>query len=217
MSDALIREVQEDLQRDRAIALAKRYGGWVAALALLLVLGTAAYVGWQNWQAKVRQDESAKLYAALTKLETGQSEAALTDLEAVGAETSDGIAALARFQAAQAAGAAGKADEATQNLEQVAGSSLDDAILKEAARLAVLGRQLDAGDPAQLIAGLEPLAAGDRPFRHQARELLGLARLRAGDTAGAKATFDDALKDPSLPIRAKARLTEYRAALESAA
>jgi len=217
LSDALIREVQEDLQRDRAIALAKRYGGWVAALALLLVLGTAAYVGWQNWQAKVRQDESAKLYAALTKLETGQSEAALTDLEAVGAETSDGIAALARFQAAQAAGAAGKADEATQNLEQVAGSSLDDAILKEAARLAVLGRQLDAGDPAQLIAGLEPLAAGDRPFRHQARELLGLARLRAGDTAGAKATFDDALKDPSLPIRAKARLTEYRAALESAA
>ncbi|WP_191061770.1 tetratricopeptide repeat protein, partial [Geminicoccus harenae] len=174
MSDALIREVQEDLQRDRAIAFAKRYGGWVVGLLLFVVLGTAAYVGWQNWQAKVRQDESARLFAAITKLETGQTEAALADLEAVGAETSAGVAALARFQAAQAAGAAGKADEATANLEQVAGSDLDDAILKEAARLAVLGRQLDEGDPAELISELEPLTAGDRPFRHQARELLGL-------------------------------------------
>lgn len=217
MSDALIREVQEDLQRDRAIALAKRYGGFVAGLVFLVIAGTAGYVGWQNWQASVRADKSSRLFAALTKLDDGQAAAAQTEFQSIAADSSDGVAAVARFQAAQAALRDDKADEAAQALEQVANGSVDDAILKEAALIGVIGRRLDSGDPEALIAELQPLAGADRPFRHQARELLGLAKIRAGDIEGAKATLDDAIKDPSLPGSARARLAEYRAALETAA
>ncbi|WP_169728416.1 tetratricopeptide repeat protein [Geminicoccus roseus] len=217
MSDALIREVQEDLQRDRAIALAKRYGGYVAGLVFLVIAGTAAYIGWQNWQASVRADESSRLFAALSKLDDGEAAAAQADFQALAADSSDGVAAIARFQAAQAALRENEADEATQSLEQVASGSVDDAILKEAALIGVIGRRLDSGDPAALIAELQPLAGADRPFRHQARELLALAQVRGGNIEDAKATLDDAIKDPSLPAGARMRLSEYRAALEAAA
>jgi hypothetical protein len=217
LSDALIREVQEDLQRDRAIALAKRYGGYVATLVFLVIAGTAAYVGWQNWQAGVRAEESSKLFAAMTTLDSGAAAAARAEFQSVAEEGSDGVAAVARFQAAQAALRDGKSDDASEILERIASGDLDDAILKEAALVAAIGRRLDSGDPAALITDLEPLTGADRPFRHQARELLGLARIRAGDREGAKATFDDAIKDPSLPTGARARLSEYRAALENAA
>ncbi len=217
MSDALIREVQEDLQRDRAIALAKRYGGYVIALIVLAIAGTAAYVGWQNWQASVRAAESAKLFAAMSKLDAGEAAAARTEFQAVAEESSDGVAAIAQLQAAQAALRENKTQDATKILDGVASSSVDDAILKEAADIAAIGRRLDSDDPAALIAELEPLTGADRPFRHQARELLGLAKLRAGDRDGAKATFDNAIKDPSLPTGSRARLSEYRAALENAA
>lgn len=217
MSDALIREVQEDLQRDRALALAKRYGGLVAAIVVLVIAGTAAYVGWQNWQAGVRSEESARLYAAMRKLENDQPAAARADFLATAKESSEGIAAIARFQAAQAAVQEDKPAEAAEILDQVATGEVDDAILKDAALIGSIGRRLDSAEPMALIEQIEPLTQGNRPFRHQARELLGLAKLRAGDRAGAVATFDEAIKDPSLPIGARARLTEYRAALETAA
>ena len=214
MSDALIREVHEDLQRDRAIAFAKRYGGYLAALVLALVLGTAAYVGWNHWRSGVRADESSKLLAAMGKLDKGEAGAALTEFLAVAEQSSDGVAAVARFQAAQAATTDGKSDQATEILGAVAEGAAGDPILKEAALVATLGRRLYGGEPAALIAELEPLTGADRAFRHQAREFLALAKLRAGDRDGAKATLDDALKDPSLPPGARSRLTELRAALE---
>ena len=215
MSDALIREVQEDLRRDRAVALAKRYGGYVVLLALAIIVGTAGYVGWRSWQTSVRAAESEKLFAALRELDSGKPAPALSALQEVAGETSAGVAAIARFQAAEAAGQEKDRGQAEKILAEVGAGSVDDAILKEAARIGVLSRQLDTADPADLIAQLQPLTAADDPFRHSARELLGLAKLRAGDREGAKATFDDALKDPSIPFSAHARLTEYRAALET--
>ena len=47
--DSFIREVNEELRQDQAKALWDRYGPAFIVLAVLVVLGTAAFVGWQYW------------------------------------------------------------------------------------------------------------------------------------------------------------------------
>jgi hypothetical protein len=216
LSDALIREVQEDLQRERALALARRYGGYVVGLALAVVLGTAGYVGWNHWQQGVRAEETGQLLSAVTTLDKGNADPALTELLDVAQDSSGGVAAVARLQAAQAAARAGKSDQAVDVLDQAAQAG-SDPVLKDVAQLAAIGRRLDQDDPAVLAAELEPLTSGDRAFRHQAREYLALVKIRAGDREAAKSILDNAIKDASIPPGARARLTELRAALESVA
>jgi len=47
--DSFFREVNEELRQDQAKALWDRYGPAFIGLAVLVVLGTAAFVGWQYW------------------------------------------------------------------------------------------------------------------------------------------------------------------------
>ena len=47
--DHFIREVNEELRKDQAKALWDRYGPIALAAAVLIVLATAAYVGYNYW------------------------------------------------------------------------------------------------------------------------------------------------------------------------
>ena len=153
----------------------------------------------------------------MSKLDKGDAATALPELMAVADQSADGVAAIAGFQAAQAALRDNKSGQATEILDAVASGNAADPLLKEAALIGAIGRRLDSGDPAALVAELQPLTGADRRFRHQAREFLALAQLRAGNRDAAKATLDDAMKDPSVPAGARSRMSELRAALENAA
>ena len=48
-TDSFIDEVTEEVRRDRLFGLMKRYG-WIAALAVLLIVGGAAWNEWRKAQ-----------------------------------------------------------------------------------------------------------------------------------------------------------------------
>ena len=45
----IFNEVDEDVRKEKSLALWKAYGKYVIGVAVLVVAGTAAYVGWQNY------------------------------------------------------------------------------------------------------------------------------------------------------------------------
>ncbi len=49
-NDTLIREVDEELRRDRMRKLWRQGGPWVIAAAVAVVLVVAGYEGWTWWQ-----------------------------------------------------------------------------------------------------------------------------------------------------------------------
>ena len=64
--DSFIREVNEEIRQDQAKALWDRYGPAVIVLAVLVVLGTAAYVGYDYW-TETRANRSGDAFSqALT-------------------------------------------------------------------------------------------------------------------------------------------------------
>lgn len=56
LSDTLIREVDEDLRRDRLARLWKKYGSLLVGGVILLVLVVAGTEGWRSYQRSTHAD-----------------------------------------------------------------------------------------------------------------------------------------------------------------
>ena len=61
--DSFIREVNEELRKDQAKALWDRYGPVALAVAVLVVLATALWVGYDHW-VRTRANSSGDAWAA---------------------------------------------------------------------------------------------------------------------------------------------------------
>ena len=64
MSD-IFQEIDEELRRENLAKLWQRYGKYVFALAVVVVLATGAAVGWREYQSRQRQAEGARYTLAL--------------------------------------------------------------------------------------------------------------------------------------------------------
>ena len=64
----IFQEVEEDLRRDRYQRLAKKYGGYLVAGMLLLVLGTTGYVLWKNWHETRERAATLQLAEAVDQV-----------------------------------------------------------------------------------------------------------------------------------------------------
>lgn len=208
-SDEFIREVDEELQREKLAELAKRYG-WIAlAGAVGIVLATAGWVGWQRWQEHRRTVE-AERYAASEQRAAGGGAEAVTALLDFAREASPGFATLARLHAAAVAT---DEESALRALDAVAADPDADPLLKDAALLMAVSRRIDRDDPIELARRLEPLAVDGGPWRHVARQLQAAAQLRAGAREQAVATLRRITEDAEAPPTLRGRAAELLDAL----
>jgi hypothetical protein len=83
-----------------------------------------------------------------------------------------------------------------------------DPVLADFARLQSAMLQLDTATGADIQARLAPLAVDGNPWRHGAREVLGMAALKAGNRGEARAQFEKLISDTSVPagIAERARI-----------
>ena len=212
-SEEFIREVDEELRRDRIAMLWRRYGSVVLAVAVLIVLGTAGKVGWDQWRHRQGAAEAMRFVAAERALAAGQGADAAQQFATLAADGDTGFAALSRLKEAEAK--LGQKDEAgaLAALDQLAAASGDDAVLRDLATLLAAERRLDTAEPAELTKTLEPLATGDSPWRHQARELLALAAIRANDLDKARSLLGDLSREVGVATSQQRRAAELLQAI----
>src|SRR5688572_13878977 len=189
MSD-IFREVDEELRRDRLENLWKRYGTLVIVAVLALVLGTAGFVAWRNWQHSRAETETAQLAEAVslaqgTGAQAGDPKAAADALAAFAGQTGAGPGTLARFFEAGLRAREGNSQAAVAIYDELAQSGALAQNYRDLATVLSVMHQVQTGDPGQLRARLQPLIADTSPWRHSARELTALLHLRSGDRAAA--------------------------------
>ncbi|EKV32569.1 hypothetical protein C882_2648 [Caenispirillum salinarum AK4] len=211
--DALFREVDEDLRHEQMASLWKKYGGVVIAAALAIVLSVAGYQGWQAWQTNVREDEAARYQAAVTLLEQGDTQAALSRLEDLADDASTGYGAVAALRGAALAAEQGDAAAAVEAYRGIAGNSAVDPAFRDLATVLAVLHAMEGGveNPDALIAELQPLMDEEDAFRFSAMELTALLSLRQGDEDRARDLYarivDSAAAPQALRGRAGAMLT----------
>ncbi|MBP2298657.1 tetratricopeptide repeat protein [Azospirillum picis] len=206
MSD-IFREVDEDLRRDRAEQLFKKYGGAMIAAVVLVVAGTGGYSFWRHWKEQKRQEQTAALVAALSQTAQGPEKG--VDALAAFAGTADpSLAAVAQFNAAALLIRQNKAAEAATIYDGIARNAGVPAAYRDLATLLAAMQRTESGDPAQLSAQLQPLTADASPWRFSARELTALLAVRSGDTEKAGTLYKQLADDPQTPSGLRTRAAD---------
>jgi len=190
----LFQEIEEDLQRQKIEALWKRYGNYVIAGALAIVLMTAAITSWKAYKVRTEQAATAGILDILATTATGENAdrtkeiTALEDFAKSRGGTSQAV--LARFYAASIAVDKEKRDEALTMYNALANDTAIEPHFRELADLMAVQLQFDRADPAVLQARLQPLLK-DSAWSHSAKEMSAHLALKAGDKEKAKQLFNE--------------------------
>ena len=201
-SDSFIDEVSEEVRRDRLFALMRRYG-WIAVLAVLLLVGAAA---WREYQS-ARTEAAAQAYgdALLAALENDAPQARIEALRAI--TPPDPAAAVVRdMLVASEEANAGEDAAATGTLQDIATRADVPEIYRQIAGFKALARGGDTLSVEDRRIGFEALTVPGDPLRLLAEEQLALIDIETGDTDAAlarlKAILADAEVTPGLRRRA---------------
>lgn len=209
-----IREVDEELRRENWEILWKKYGKFAIAAALALVLGTAAVVGWREYDRIQRRAAGDRFGAVIAEVENTPQPAKAADLLASYiSDAPAGYGMLARLREAKLRADAGDRETAVGLYDSLAADSSVEPLFRDLAALYSVRMQIEDGDPAALNARLSTLAAEGNPWRYTARELQAVLALKGGDVAGARGIFTSLADDMDAPDSLRSRATEMLHAL----
>ncbi len=205
--DSFINEVTEELRRDRLMGYLRRYG-WIAVLAVMLIVGGTAWNEWRKASeqasaeafgdavlAALEHDAPSDRVEALAQIEVSGAQAGLVQLLSAGEllET-DREAALAAF------------NQAAED------TSLPDAYRQLAALKRVIagGAELPISEREAL---LERLSQPGQPMRPLALEQLALLQLEQGNRETAIEIMTDLLSQSDVTDSLRRRVTQLVVAL----
>jgi hypothetical protein len=209
-SNEFIREVDEEYRRDRILQIWKRYSGVIVGLAVLVVVAAGGWRYYQVAQRNQAEAAGARYEDAMRAARDGKGEEAERTLEALAKEAPDGYRALARLRLAAEKGRQ-NAEDGAKAFDALAADPAVPGPLQDLARLRAVLLRMDTADPGSLQQPLERLASPTGPWRHTAREMLGLLALKRGDAEGASRWFDQIAADREAPQALRSRLEIYSA------
>nr|WP_276570075.1 tetratricopeptide repeat protein [Rhodovibrio salinarum] len=185
----------------------KKYGVFVIAAAVVLVLAVAGYQGWQQWQRSQALDASDSYNAAVQLLQQDETEQGLQKLAEMSDPSGSGYALLAAFRRAELLAEQGETEQAVQIWDRIADSGGNDP-LRELATVFAVVHQVDSGDPEQLAEQLQPLASQESPYRWTALELQATLAHKQGDDAKAVELFKQIADGSDVPPAQRRRATQ---------
>jgi hypothetical protein len=200
----IFQEVDEEVRREQLNKLWQRYGHYVVVLCILIVAGVGAWRGYEWWQAKKAGEAGTAFEQAATLAQTGKHQEAEAAFAKLANDGTAGYRVLARLsEAAELAPNDPKA--AVGAYDSIAADTNAGQLIRDLAAVRAGYLLVDSASFAELSARLEPLTAGDRPFRHSAREILALSAWKSGDMAAARQWTDLIMSDPQSPPQTRSR------------
>ncbi|MBO9444636.1 hypothetical protein [Ruegeria sp. R14_0] len=207
--DSFIDEVTEEVRRDRLFLLLRRWG-WVGVLAVVLIVGGAAF----NEVRKARATSQAEqlgdsLLAALTQ---NQSQDRVAGLEAVETQSPGGDAILKMLLSASQL-EAGSDQDAVASLNAVATQGDLPEIYRAIASFKALLLQSETMPAADRRVQFEALAAPGAPLRLLAEEQLALIDVSEGNVEAAITRLQSLRQDAEVSIDQQQRAAQLIVAL----
>jgi hypothetical protein len=214
MSD-IFREIEDELRRENLLKLWARYGKYVIAGVVVLLVAAAGIAGWRDHVARQRQAEGARYAEALALARAGNKDTDAAAEFATLAQQGGGYRIPAEFEQAELLLRRGDIKAAIVLYDRIANSPGFDREFRDLAVVLSVIHGLPDSNPQTVIARLAPLTASGNPWRPSALDLTATAKLDAGDKAGAQAIYKQLTDDLAAPPGLRARAAEMAAALGS--
>ncbi|MBX3569061.1 MAG: tetratricopeptide repeat protein [Rhizobiaceae bacterium] len=206
-NDTFIREVNEEMRQAQARALWERFGPWALIAAVVVVLGTGAWVGYDYWISSKANASGDAYSQALELANGGKQDEALEALRKLEADGHGAYPILARLRAATVLADKGDHEAAVKEFDAVIADGGVPAAIRDMARLRAGYILVDTGTYQDVSSRLEVLAADGNPLRNSAREALGLSAWKENKPKEALAFFDQIVGDEAAPRNVRDRAT----------
>ncbi len=209
MSDETIfREVDEEVRQEQLKKIWDRYGWYIAGVAVAIVLGVAGMKGWKAWTKSSIEASGTSFAKAIELVEAGKYTEAQERLRQLAKSGYGGYKSLARIKAADLA----VKDKAAQvrMFDAIAQDRSIDETLRQLARIRAAFLRVDEANASEMQRRLEGLNTPLNPWRHSARELLGLHAWKSGLWDKANEFYGQILADAASPRDVRTRAAQMR-------
>ncbi len=211
--ETFLREVDENLRRDKLQDIARKYGAWIIAAVVLLLGAIGGWIYWQDRQAKAAAEDSEVLAQIYTDIGSGKLATVPQRLDALAGQTSGALRASAMLARAAVAIEQNDRVQATARFKAIAA---DDGLPQSYRDLGVVrgtAMEFDSIRPEQVIARLQPLTKPGNPWFGSAGELTAMALIKQGKKLEAGRLFAAIAADQQVPESIRARAVQIAGTL----
>jgi hypothetical protein len=213
ISDTFVREVEENLRRDRLRDFSTKYAGWMIVGVILFLAAAGGWIYWQDY--RTRQSEKAVEELAQVFADSGKAGAVNVPqrLDALSNNSSKAVRASGLFARAAYALQQNDTQTAISRYRQIAADKSLPQPYRDLALIRQTTLEFDALKPDQVIARLQPLAKPGTPWFGSAGELTAMALIKQGKKADAGRLLTQISKDPGVPDAMRARASQLASTL----
>jgi hypothetical protein len=207
-NEEFLREVDDELRREQALTIWKRYGRWVIGAVVGALALFAGYLWWQNDREAKRGVEGEQLSTALDDQSAGRGDAITPQLATLAGSKAPGISAAARLTQANMLLDKGDVKGAAAAFGTIAADTGLDQPYRDLALIRQTAAEFDTMKPEDVIARLKPLAAQGNPWFGSAGEMVGVSYMKLGKNDLAGAMFGAIAKDEAVPETIRSRVVQ---------
>jgi hypothetical protein len=197
--DSFFREVNEELRSDQMRIVWKRFGRILIGAAVLIVLGTAGYRGYEYWDSHNASQSGDRFTAALQLAAQNKPDESLAALSAIEKDGTGAYPVLAKLRAASVQADKRDTAAAVAALTEIGNDGSAPSAIRDLAKLRAAWLLIDTGTYEQVAAQAEGMVAQGQMLANSAREALGLAAYKAGNFPQAKQWFKQIADDGTAP------------------
>lgn len=212
VTDTFLAEVDEEVRRDRMMALWKRYRPFLIGGLVLMLVAVAGTQFWQSHRARQAEAASRAFAAAAALAAEGKAAEAAQAFGALAKGTHDGYSLLAAFQQAVQFARAGDKVGAVAAFDAISSNPAFEAEFRDLARYYAALHGLDILTQDDIDRRLGAIAPAS-PWSLQARELSAVAAMKGGNSAAARKLLTELADDAMAPPGVRGRAAELLAVL----
>jgi hypothetical protein len=213
ITETFVREVDENLRRDRLRDFFRKNGSLLIAALILFLAASGGIIWYQQHRQQVAEGHVEELAGIYKDIGIGKTDKVAAQLDNLSNSSSKGVRATALFTRAAFAIQQNDTKGAIATYKKIGeDSSLPD-VYRNAALIRQTALEFDTLQPQQVIARLEPLAKPGNPWFGSAGEMTALALIKQGKKQQAGQLFAAIAKDKTAPETVRNRAIQISGSL----
>ncbi len=212
-NDTFIKEVEENLRRDRMQDFFKTYGKWVALGVVLFLAAVGGWIYWQEQRKREASEQSEQLHSLLTDLAAGRTQTVPQRVAQLETSHSDVVRASAMLTDAAVALEQNNRSAAIAKYRELAGDKDIAEPFRDVATVRLTALEFDTIKPEEVITRLQPMAKAGHPWFGSAGEMTALALMKQNKNAEAGRLFAAIAADSQVPSSIRSRAVQVAGTL----